>query len=83
MQTRNFTTTGAWEVEWAYDCSNIRTQGQFAFGVADSGSRRGYADTPGVKQAGDKGSGVQHYHRSGSFFLLIDSRCIWHVAVKD
>ena len=81
-QTQKFTTTGDWDVEWAYDCSNIRIHGQFAFGVADSDTRRGYADTSGVKQTGDKGNGVQHYRRSGSFFLIIDSRCIWHVAVK-
>lgn len=82
-ESDKFTTSANWEVDWAYDCSAIRTKSQFAFGVADSKTRSGYPDVAGVKVFGDKGSGVQHYHRSGTHFLIIDSRCIWHVVVKE
>jgi len=81
-ESDKFTTDDNWEVDWAYDCSVIRTKGKFGFGVVDSKTRWGYPDVPGVKEFGDKGSGVQHYHKSGSHFLLVDSKCLWHVVVK-
>jgi hypothetical protein len=81
-ESSKFTTDGDWEVHWAYDCSVIHKKGQFAFGVVDSKTRWGYPDVPGVKVSGDKGSGVQQYKKKGSHFLLIDSKCLWHVVVK-
>ena len=62
-------------MEWSYDCTAKGEQWNFIIWVNGPGYNQG------VNELGMKGSGVQHYHTGGTFFLEISANCDWHVKV--
>jgi len=79
--TKQFTADGDWDVEWSYDCSNLKHPDRLIVSVYDSTGRVS-KDTPPVVQFGAKGSGTQHYHQAGTYFLGVTSRCTWHAKTR-
>lgn len=80
-QTQKFTAAGDWDLNWSYDCSNFGNQGNFIVTVYNSDGSVSFENTE-VNQLGSSGSDVQHYHKSGTYYLAIDSECNWTVNVK-
>jgi hypothetical protein len=35
-----------------------------------------------VNQLGAKGADVEHYHSGGTFYLVVNSECSWHITAK-
>jgi hypothetical protein len=79
--TPQFSAGDNWDLDWSYDCSNTKVKGQFIVSIFDH-SGRASAATPPVIQFGDSGSGVQHYHKSGAYFLSVRSGCTWHATTR-
>ena len=78
--TPSFTTSGDWEIDWSYDCTNFGQSGKFAIFVFNPyGSLADVA----ANQQGTKGAVVSNEHHGGSYYLEVDSPCDWHVTVKD
>jgi hypothetical protein len=69
-----------WDVEWSYDCTK-RGSGLFLVTVYDAAGHTS-KNTPPIIQSGKSGSGTQHYHQAGTYFLGVRSECVWHLAVK-
>jgi hypothetical protein len=82
-ETKQFTVGSDWDLVWSYDCSNTKVPGpgNFMVSVFDSKGRVS-ADTPPIMQFGTKGSGVQHYHKAGDYFLGVRSSCTWHTQTQ-
>ena len=81
QETKQFTAGVDWDLEWSYDCSDTKAQGNFIVSVYDAKGRTS-TDTPPVVQFGLKGSGVQHYHKAGVYFLGVRSSCTWHALTR-
>ena len=78
-QTPKFTTSGDWEIDWSYDCSNFGSNGNFVITVySGDGTLHGIA----ANQLGAKGSDVSNQHQGGTYYLEMNSECDWHVIVK-
>ncbi|WP_261562659.1 hypothetical protein [Frankia tisae] len=78
--TAQFTTGGAWTLDWSYDCSAFGGQGNFVVMVnKDSGDK---LTTDNVNQLGAKGTSTEHFYDKGTFHLQIISECAWTVAAK-
>ncbi len=76
--TQKFTARGDWDLEWTYDCSSFGQAGNFQV----------FPDGPGflspVNQLDIKGSGVEHYHDGGEYYLTVNSVCNkWTVKAID
>lgn len=83
QETKQFTASTDWGLVWSYDCSNTKIPGpgNFMVSVFDSKGRVS-TDTPPIMQFGAKGSGAQHYHKAGNYFLGVRSSCTWHLQTK-
>jgi hypothetical protein len=80
LSTNAFTSPGAWDLNWHYDCSALGRPGNFSIDVFDSNG--GFvSDPPSLLQLGSGGSGTQNYNRPGTFSLTINSSCQWNVSV--
>ena len=79
--TQKFTAGGDWDLNWNYDCSNFGQSGNLIVMIYDGNGSLSYRNT-GVNQLGDSGSGVEHYHNSGTFYLVVNSVCKWNIEVK-
>lgn len=80
--TQKFTATGDWDLIWAYDCSNFITQ-KAAFQVFNyTGDGDVLTGNAPVNQLGGKDSGVEHYHKGGTYYLVVSSVCSWSVKVQ-
>jgi hypothetical protein len=81
-QTKRFSTDNGedWDLEWSYDCSKY-DRGMFIVSVYDEAGHTS-TETPPVIQSGASGSGVQHYHNSGTHFFGVRSTCTWKLNVK-
>jgi hypothetical protein len=76
--TQKFTARGDWDLEWSYDCSSFGQAGNFQV----------FADGPGflapVNQLDIRGTGVEHYHDGGEYYLTVNSVCNkWTVKAVD
>lgn len=76
--TQKFTANGDWDLEWSYDCSSFGQAGNFQV----------FPDGPGflapVNQLDTQGSGVEHYHSGGEYFLTVNSVCNkWTIKAVD
>lgn len=72
----------AWDLDWSYDCARYGGRGMFIVSIYD-GAGRASTETPPVIQSGaGGGSGVQHYHQSGTHFFGVRSQCTWRLTVK-
>jgi hypothetical protein len=81
MGTKQFTAAGDWGFDWSYDCSKLKVSSNFIVSVYDSQGHVS-ADTPPVIQVGLKGNGTKQYHKPGTYFLGVNSRCEWHITAK-
>ncbi len=79
--TQKFTAGKDWDLNWNYDCSNFGQSGNLIVMIYDGNGSLSYRNT-GVNQLGDSGSGVEHYHNSGTFYLVVNSVCKWNIEVK-
>lgn len=77
--TPSFTTSGDWEVDWSYDCSDFGQSSNFGIFVFNSG---GSLSDVAANQHGTKGAGLSNEHQGGTYYLEVDSPCYWHVIVK-
>jgi hypothetical protein len=79
--TQSFAVAGSWDLIWSYDCGNFGTQGNFIVNIYDGDGSPSFTNV-GVNQLGALGSGVEHYHSGGSFYLVIISECNWSVSAS-
>jgi hypothetical protein len=79
--TETFTASGDWDLAWSYDCSAFGMAGNFIVYVYE-GDVLSFTNLP-VNQLGTGGSGVEHYHSGGTYYLQIVSECSWKISVAD
>jgi hypothetical protein len=80
-KTPSFTTSGGWEIDWSYDCTNLGQSGSFQISVYESASNA-RVDIAAIA-LGAKGSDVAFEDQGGTYYLQVTSECNWHVIVKD
>jgi len=76
--TQKFTAARDWDLTWSYDCSNFGSQGNFEVFVYNGDGTLSFQNAP-INQLGAKGNDVEHYHTGGTFYLVMNSECGWHV----
>jgi hypothetical protein len=79
--TQKFTAASDWDLTWSYDCSGFGSKGNFMVEVYN-GDGSMSIENQGVNQLGMKDSGVEHYHKGGTFYLSINSECSWTVQAR-
>ncbi len=77
--TQSFSAPGDWVVAYAYDCSNFGQAGVFSvFLYSEDGTLvAGIANQEGIS-----GNDSSYVHQSGTFYLVIDSECAWHIVAE-
>ena len=86
-QTDNFQTPGNWDVNYSWDCAQVRSQGNlgasgFRYVVYNSDDNSTLAEAnPSVTLSGLKGQGTAHYHLAGFYHITITSLCKYRVRV--
>jgi hypothetical protein len=79
--TQKFTAASDWDLNWSYDCTSFDNSGNFQVMIYNGGGSLS-TDNTLVNQLGSKDSGVEHYHTGGTFYLVVNSECSWHVTAK-
>jgi hypothetical protein len=79
QQTKQFTTPEEWDLTWNFRCPRFLGTGNFQVYLY---SERTFLQVP-VNQVGNGTSGVEHFHRAGTFYMTINSVCAWHVQVNS
>jgi hypothetical protein len=86
--TGHFSPTGAWDLRYSWSCARARSEGLAdAHGVdlvvynADDDSTS--FENPEASSRAMHGAGVLHYHRSGEFYIGLQTNCDWQVDVVD
>jgi len=79
-KTPSFTTSGGWEIDWSYDCSNLGHSATFQVTVYESASKS-QVDIAAIA-LGTKGAGVAFEDQGGTYYLQVISECNWHIMVK-
>ncbi|HUZ70509.1 MAG TPA: hypothetical protein VND54_10325 [Candidatus Saccharimonadales bacterium] len=78
-QTQDFAVPAEWTLNYAYDCSNFGSAGNFIVSIYNSDGSPDFNDT-GVNELGKRGSGSTANHNdAGTIYLSIDSECNWTV----
>jgi len=77
--TQKFTTTGAWTINYTYDCSSFGFKGNFQVYIYNGDGSMGDI---AANELGMSGSNTQYEHGAGTYYLEINSECSWHVTVK-
>jgi hypothetical protein len=80
-RTPSFTTSGNWEIDWSYDCTNLGQSGSFQISVYESPTNA-EVDIAAIS-LGANGSDVAQEAQGGTYYLQVSSKCNWHVIVKD
>jgi hypothetical protein len=80
-KTPSFTTSGSWEIDWSYDCTNLGQRGLFQISVFESASNA-RVDIAAIT-LGAKGSDVAGEDQGGTYYLQVSTECNWHVIVKE
>nr|WP_052478552.1 DUF4190 domain-containing protein [Kibdelosporangium sp. MJ126-NF4]CEL18947.1 hypothetical protein [Kibdelosporangium sp. MJ126-NF4]CTQ95250.1 hypothetical protein [Kibdelosporangium sp. MJ126-NF4] len=84
-QTEKFAVGSSWEVAWSYDCAGIDvgtvSYDTFEMIARTVGKEYEYAGRRAT-HTGQKGSDVQSFHKTGEFFLDVNTRCKWTVVVS-
>ena|SRR5579864_5377211 len=80
FKTPSFTTSGGWEIDWSYDCSNLGHSATFQVTVYESASNS-QVDIAAIA-LGTQGPGVAFEDQGGTYYLQVSSECSWHVIVK-
>jgi hypothetical protein len=77
--TAKFAARGDWDLKWSYDCAGFAGgQGNFQVMVYNGDASMNFSNAP-VNQLGTKGQDIEHYHSGGTFYLVVNSECSWHV----
>lgn len=80
--TEEFTTTREdWNLTYSYDCSEFGMFGNFQVLIFNGDGSLSWQNSL-VNQLGKSGSDVDYYHTGGTFYLVINSECRWHVRVE-
>ena len=79
--TESFTTAGAWNLTYSYDCSSFGDRGNFQVFIYNGDGSMSFSNS-GVNQLGASGSDTDYYHTGGTFYLEVNSECSWHIQVK-
>jgi hypothetical protein len=77
--TQKFTAAGDWDLEWSYDCSKIGFDSNFIVTIKNDDGSMSFNNSM-VNQLGRKDTGVEHYHKGGTYFLEVTG-CAWTVKV--
>jgi hypothetical protein len=73
-----FRATGAWRIEWEFDCSNFRDKGAGGFKITGGEA----FDRVDIQDDDLKGSGRKSFNQGGYGHLLVESVCkSWKVTV--
>jgi hypothetical protein len=80
--TRTFSVSGDWDMAWSYNCSNFGMAGNFIVFIYNANGSMSYSNF-GPNQLGLSGTGVEHYHSGGSYYLQVLSTCSWKITVFD
>lgn len=83
-----FSTAGAWDLQYQWDCSRQRSEGlPQANGVSmlvnNADDDSGASEHSRVARKGTKGKARLDFKRGGSFYVKVDSICDWHLIVDD
>jgi hypothetical protein len=79
-KTAIFQTTGEWEIDYTFDCTNFGQTGNFQIYVFDGGSS--LVDIPANALALKGSDTVYEHNLSGPYYLEMNSECNWRVIVK-
>ncbi len=79
--TEKFTVAGDWDLNWTYDCKNFGQSGNFQVFIFTDDGQMSFNNSP-VNQLGMSDSGVEHYHKGGTYYLTMNSVCKWSIEVK-
>jgi hypothetical protein len=78
--TRKFTVTSTWKLDYSFNCQNFGSSGNFIV-TEDGGSDFSGVDLNDL--AVTKTGSTWAYHDSGTHYLEINSECDWTVKVTD
>jgi hypothetical protein len=79
--TAKFTAASDWDLNYTYDCSNFGDQGNFQVMIYNGDGSMSF-DNVAVNELGASGTDVEHYHKGGTYYLVVNSECKWKVSVK-
>jgi hypothetical protein len=79
--TAKFTAASDWDLNWSYDCSNFNNQGNFQVMIYNGDGSMSFSNAM-VNELGASGSDVEHYHSSGTYYLVVNSECKWKLNVQ-
>jgi cell division septation protein DedD len=79
--TQKFTAASDWDLNWSYDCAAFGYQGNFQVYIYNGDGSMSF-DNSAVNQLGMKDSGVEHYHKGGTYYLQVNSECSWTMQAK-
>jgi hypothetical protein len=80
LQTDTFTASGAWDLNWEYDCGATGRSGNLSVDVFGTGGSF-VSDPRSLFLVGTSGQGVQSYDRAGTYSLVVNSVCRWALTV--
>jgi hypothetical protein len=75
--TQKFTAGGDWDLEWHFDCAGEASNLSITSYKGD-----GSYDDLLLNVVKAKSDDVTHQHQAGTFYLVVDSSCPWHVIVR-
>jgi hypothetical protein len=88
QSTEVFTTNGAWDLRWSYDCSPGPSNFfrrvdhcDFSLTVKQMSDCQVSPENQGITQHGGPDHGVVHYHAAGTFYFVVDSYGAWTATV--
>jgi len=86
--TEVFTTNGAWDLRWSYDCSPGLSnffrkvdRCDFSLTVKQMSDCQVSPENQGITLHGGPDHGVVHYHAGGTFYFVVDSYGAWTATV--
>ena len=80
--TQKFTAASDWDLDWSYNCSNFGPQGNFQVMIYNGDGSLSLKNAL-INQLGKSDSGVEYYHNSGTYYLVVNSECSWEIQVKS
>jgi len=81
QRTAKFGGGANWELDWSYDCTKTGRPGHFNVTAYTSDSQP-VTDPGRLTKLGSKDTGVQHYSKAGTFYLIVITECSWHIVTK-
>lgn len=82
-KTQKFSTSRPWMVNWSYDCSARHAKGIFELGIFDSSTNRPIPNIKGLDEYNYQADGRLNNEFGGTYYILINTVCSWHITVKE